>query len=456
MEIRKKIALQFTAIVAVLLMVSLMIIYLLFSSLRKDDFKDRLSNRAKSIGQLIAETESAETELLKRIERNNPTSLPRENITVFNSQNQIIYISGEKNSVNYNPQLFEQVKIEKTVYYKIKSREVIGFYYEGKKDKVILFCSAYDLFGFRKLKNLRLILIFVFSISLVVVYFLGRVFANKALNPITDVINQVNEIDISNINERVTVGNEKDEIAILAHTFNNMLSRLDNAFTTQKDFISNVSHELRTPLTAITGQLEVSLLKERRPEEYKLILSSVLEDIKNLNKLTNRLLTLLKAENTLSDKGFKIIRIDDILWKSRADVLKRNKKNAVNISFGDSIEGEHHFQLLGNPELLKIAIVNLIDNGCKYSSNRKVNVQLSIKDDKMEIKFIDEGIGIPKDDIEKIFQPFYRGTNVKKNKGHGIGMSLVDKIVKLHKGNLDISSVLKKGTCIIIRLPFKQ
>jgi signal transduction histidine kinase len=122
----------------------------------------------------------------------------------------------------------------------------------------------------------------------------------------------------------VAEGTENDEISKLAHTFNNMLERLETAFKMQKNFIANASHELRTPLTTITGQLEVALMNVRTNTEYENIMYSVLEDIKNLNTASNRLLLLAQASSETSEIDFRPVRIDDVVWQGVAELRKRN------------------------------------------------------------------------------------------------------------------------------------
>lgn len=453
MEIKQRITIQFTSIVALLLIASLSVIYLLFASYRKDDFKDRLNNKALSVAQLIAETEDIEPSIIQRLEKNNPTSLYNEIVFALNDSSEILYTSGNNNSISITDELLLQIRNSGKVYIKHNSNELVGHYYTGNSGNVIAICSAMDVFGFRKLATLRVILIVVFILSLVFIFFLGKLFASRALNPISDIIQQVNYIDSNNLKQRVSAGSGKDEISNLANTFNNMLRRLEHSFEAQKEFIANASHELRTPLTSITGNLEVTLLKERSNEEYKQSIALTLDEVKNLNRLSNRLLTLLRTGTATSDNTFSVVRIDDVLWKARFEHLKKNKKHDVQIHFDDSIEGEKSFQYKGNAELLKTAFLNLIDNGCKYSFINQIEIQLSIIEGILLIEFNDAGIGIPEDEIGKICQPFYRASNVKKQKGHGIGMSLVERIIGLHKGKLDIESSINKGTTIKLSLP---
>lgn len=453
MEIRQKITYQFIIIVAILIFASNLVVYFLFSSQRHENFKDRLISKTKSIAQLIAETDKRESELVNSIERNNPTSLPKEKMIVYNSDNEVILTSGLMNDFEISSSVIQLIRKEKELSFKKPPYEAYGLYYQGKKANVVVVCAAVDIFGIQKLKKLRIILLSVFLINLLIVYYLGRIFASNALKPISDVIHQVNEIDVVNMNTRVKTVKSKDEIALLVVTFNNLLDRIESAFKIQREFIANSSHELRTPLTAITGQLEVALLQERDIEEYKSTMTSVLEEIKSLNQLINRLLILSRASGNFTTDGFRMIRVDEVLWKSQSDLLKHHKKYTVNINFDASISDEHHFNINGNSQLLKTAFINLMENGCKYSSNHSIDIDLSASETNLTIIFKDDGIGISKDEIHLIFQPFYRGKNAKKNNGHGIGLSLAEKIILFHNGNIKVNSKLNSGSKFIVNLP---
>ncbi|MEX0987657.1 MAG: HAMP domain-containing sensor histidine kinase, partial [Bacteroidales bacterium] len=347
----------------------------------------------------------------------------------------------------------EMIRELKTVRYKERTSDIFGYHEERAGADLVIICSATDLFGMKKLSRLRFILASVFLVSLVVVYFTGRQFASGALEPISQLVREVDQIDITRISSRITTRGDSDEIAQLTDTFNKMLARLDTAFKFQKIFIPNASHELLTPLTAITGQLEVALMKDRDVEEYKATLGSVLEDIKSLNELTNRLLILTRLGGEHTPDKFNLVRIDEILWNSRSELIKRNKQFNINIFFTDFIQGEHHLNSNGNPTLLKTAFMNIIENGCKYSSDHRTDIYLSVIENACEILFKDEGIGIPGEDLDYIFHPFYRGGNVKNNKGHGIGLSLVESVILLHHGTISVNSKLKTGTEVRITLP---
>jgi signal transduction histidine kinase len=267
------------------------------------------------------------------------------------------------------------------------------------------------------------------------------------------VVKEVDSITISSLNLRLAEGNGQDEIARLAHTFNNMLARLENAFKMQKNFIANASHELRTPLTAITGQLEVLLLKERNEQEYLKTITSVLEDMKNLNLTSNRLLLLAQASSETAESVFKLHRIDEIAWQVRSEILKRNPNYTVQIEFDMEEDDFDFLEFKGNELLIKTCILNLIENACKYSENHTSKVVIKATKTELQMQFTDEGIGIEKDDLAKIFEPFHRGKNAITYRGHGIGLSLVKRIVELHKGEISINSKLGEGTSVLVKIP---
>jgi signal transduction histidine kinase len=453
MEIRKKLTIQFAAIVALILMITSLSIYISFSKSRKEEFFGRLESKTLLIAQMLIEIEGIDTEMLRRIEKNNPLSLPNEKIVIYDYQNNIIYSSDEDNTLNIPVEHLDKVRLEKKIRYQKEPFEVLGAFYTSDYDRIIVFAAATDIFGYNKLKNLRLILLIVFITSMVIVYFAGWVFSVRALKPVTKIISEVNAIGINNLSERISEGNGTDELARLAKTFNGMLNRLDTAFKTQKNFIANASHELRTPLTVITGQLEVTLMKARSGDEYYKTMISVLADIKNLNHLSNRLLLLAQASSDLTEEAFAPMRIDDTLWNSRSEVIKRKKQYSVNISFTEKISDDSMLVVMGNELLLRTAISNLMDNACKYSPNHRSDVIIDADGKSLFLHFKDTGIGIPADDIKLIFQPFFRARNSMGVKGHGIGLSLVDKIVNQHAGSIQVASTEHVGSEFIITIP---
>ena len=453
MQIRRKLTYQFLAIVATIMFLSSIAIYYFSANYRKADFYTRLMIKAINTARLLIEVDEVDAKLLAKIDKNNPISLPKEKIIIINYKNKILYSTDKQNTIKITADLLDKIRLEKEIRYKQGEYEILAFLFVDKYDKTIVIAGAVDIYGLKKLKNLRMVLFLVFCFGITLTFFAGWIYAGKALNPISDVVKQVENITITSLDLRVDEGNGEDEIARLALTFNKMLARLETAFKIQKNFIANASHELRTPLTSITGQIEVVLMNARTSDEYRLTLNSVLEDMKSLNSISNRLLLLAQASAEASDIGFSLLRIDDIIWQTIAELQKRNTNYKINVDFDQSIDNDVKLSTKGNEQLLKAAISNLIDNGCKYSFNNEVNLHIDYKDKFINIKFTDIGIGIEKNDLNHIFEPFYRGKNAISVKGHGIGLSLVEKIIKLHNGSIEVTSQVNIGTTFSIILP---
>lgn len=452
MNIRNKLTFLFIVIVAVISTLASISIYYSSADYRQDDFYNRLMNKAISTAKLLIEVEEVNASLLRRIERDNPLSLPKEKIIIYNFKNEILFSTDEQLEIKINNQLLDKIRLEEEVRFKQGDYEILGFLFSGVYDRFVVITGAVDIYGLNKLHNLRLILIIVFCASIFVVSIAGYIYAGRALKPISRVVSNVNDISISSLNLRVDEGNGKDEIALLAHTFNEMLDRLESAFKTQKNFIANASHELRTPLTAITGQLEVLLMKDRTSNEYKKSVKSILEDIKNLNSIANKLLLLAQTSNQEQDKVFTKLRVDELLWQAREELLKHHSDYKIEISLSEDLD-DQHLTMDGDEQLIKTALTNLIENGCKYSNDHTVYVTLSFQKDKLTLSLRDNGIGISPGDLEIVTEPFQRGKNAITTSGHGIGLSLVDAILKMHKATFKIKSVLNKGTEVIVIMP---
>ncbi|MFH0867313.1 MAG: HAMP domain-containing sensor histidine kinase [Bacteroidota bacterium] len=452
MNIRKKLAYQFTIIVSAILLLFTVSIYFFSSDYRKNDFYARLNDRAVTTAKLLIEVKEVDSLLLKIIDRNT-TALNDECIRIFNFKNEEIYNSNDDDTAKYSADFINSIRIKGEIRKESGQTEILGISYSEYPKKYVLIASAYDKFGFSKLRNLRIILIVGFLVCIFFTVVSGMFYAGRALKPISNVVGQVNKITASNLNLRLSTGNGKDEIANLSITFNEMLSRLETSFETQKNFVSNASHEFRTPFAIILSEIELSLMKERTNQEYVEALSSVAQEIKNLHNLSENLLELTRASLDASAFQFAPLRIDELVLQSREYVLKTKPDYSVNIDFSNLPDDDSLITFTGNEQLLSLAFYNLMSNSCKFSPDKKVNVILKTASKEITIKFVDNGIGIPENEIQNIFEPFFRASNSGERKGHGLGLPLVKKIVELHKGKIKVSSMLNRGSSFTISLP---
>ena len=452
MNIKIKLAIKFALIVASILLMSSLVVYFSSAQYRSNEFNRRLKDKAISSAKLLVDVDEVDNTLL-RIINQNTTALPEEKVIIYNYLNEEIYNSKDEAGDSIPVTLLNQIRLETELYYTDGTKEVVGMLYAGKYKRYVVIASARDIYGLSKLRNLQYVLILVFLLSIGITILAGWIFANQALEPIAKVVRDVNNISASNLHARLNEGNQKDEIAHLSITFNKMLERLEEAFTMQKNFVANASHELRTPLTSVTSQIEVALLKKRGIEEYEKVLQSVLEDVKSLSKLYNGLLEL--AQMDIENKKIVInpLRIDELLLSTIEELTETKDSYRIAFEYNIPTDDEEKLTIVGSEALLKSAMGNIMENACKFSNGQLTTVTLGEEPGFLKIKVEDKGVGISRDDLQHIREPFYRADHALQVKGHGLGLSLTDKIIKLHKGYLAIDSALNVGTTVTVMFP---
>ncbi len=452
MKIRTRFTILFTVIVGVILFCFSFSIYYLSENYRQNDFHSRLQDRAiAKLKFIVIANEETGRFLLNSVEANNLHSLINENIVIYDKNKKLLY--RDTAAAIPSPSIFNSITSEKEYTYSVGDAECIGFVYPYKKNTYILFASASDKYGTNYVNNLKKILTVRGFILLIIIFFSGWLYAGRFLKPISKIIQQTDKITYSNLNQRLHAGNPSDEIGQLTATFNRMLERLETSFKIQKRFVSNASHELRNPLTAINGQIDVALLKDREKEEYKTVLQSVSSDIKGLRTLSNNLLELANSEVETLFQNFDEMRVDEILWNIRDEMAKQKPGFIVHINFEKLMDNEKYLTCKGEEKLLKTAFINIIDNACKFSDSKTVEIKITFEKANIILFFTDKGIGMPETYLKHIFEPFYRGSNTHGISGNGIGLSLVHRIIKLHSGKIFIRSKLNEGTTVEVVLP---
>jgi len=303
-------------------------------------------------------------------------------------------------------------------------------------------------FSYRKL---------VLGISLigatVTAFILGYFFSKILLRPVRKIADEVNSISAQSLTHRIKSGNNEDEWNYLTKTLNDLLNRLQESFEIQRRFISSASHELSNPLTSISSQLEVALQRNRQAEDYRQVMQSVYQDVRHLSKLTQTLLEFASVSGNAGGIELNLIRIDEVLMRLPGEMTKAHKAYSVKFEFDKLPETESSLLVFGNAELLFTAIKNIVSNACKYSQDHLAKVKLSIDQANIIIEVKDDGKGIPENELQNIFQPFYRTEDSRPIIGFGLGLPLVNRIVKLHKGHIKVKSVVGKGTTFLIQLP---
>ena len=293
--------------------------------------------------------------------------------------------------------------------------------------------------------NLRFILYITFPIVLLVLFFVTRLIAGRSIRPVQGIIDTTSRITNYLHDERIALPQNRDELYTLSTTINNLLDRIENAIKREKQFTSDASHELRTPLAVVKGTLEVLIRKPRETAEYHEKIKYCISEVDRLNNLVDQLLLLARFENQKVIINRQEIALDEIILES----LERFSAKIESASMAINFRFEKHYYVVSDAYLVSIMIDNLLSNALKYSGTGKaIHILFSENETHITCSFIDNGIGITKADLEKIYEQFYRSqaTEHPAIKGTGLGLSLVKRLCELLQVDLEIESVEGQGT----------
>jgi len=445
MDIKTRLSVQFTLSVLGILMVFCMLVYYFSYSSQLSTFRQNLLVRAQNTAILLINVQEVDSTLLKKIY-----------LTTKSLEEEEIVLNDSNDKTLYSDKIRDLKNISST---RISHASSPEFFSIGKKDGVLynhhvnnqlyhVYVLAYDQFRAENLRGLRIVLLWSIVFSLCLSVWTSYFFSKVAINPISNIVAKVKEINASKLSNRLDEGKRQDEIEQLAITFNQMLSDLELVFKSQEEFVSNASHELRTPLAIMIAESDYIIGRKRSPEEYEVHIARLTEDLRKLNLLINSLLELaqLNRDKNISKSS---IRIDELVFNAIHSVKLKypGRKILPRIEYSDN---ENDFVIDGNPGLLEIAFKNLVENACKFSTG-EVEVEILNTGKGVVVRITDYGVGIPENEIGNIFKPFNRATNAKFIGGFGIGLSIVAKIIELHGAEIKVASTLNKGTSFDLR-----
>ncbi len=281
-------------------------------------------------------------------------------------------------------------------------------------------------------------------------YFLVR----RSLAPVIDMSRQAESINATNLNERLTVKNEADEVGRLGLVINALLARLDASFEQQRRFMADASHELRTPLAIVRGESEVAISKgDRTTADYRSSLATVHDESLRLTKIVEDLFTLARADAGQFRATFAPVYLDEIVADAirSIGVLARQKNILIKFSSAGEMPAD------GDESLLRRLFLNLLDNAVKYNRDGgTVDIESKIADGKYLFTITDGGRGIPQDQQAQIFDRFYRVDKARsrdddtQTSGAGLGLAIARWIAELHNATISLASSDRNGSTFLV------
>ena len=274
----------------------------------------------------------------------------------------------------------------------------------------------------------------------------------KAFAPVAALTRAAESIHLDNLTQRLPLTGNRDELDRLTEVFNAMMARLDSSVTHAREFTLHASHELKTPLTVMRAEIETALAEEQIPPTLRDLLASQLDEIQRLTKIVNGLTFLAKADAGQAVLQIEPVRLDELVRDAFADteMLGRSQNIAVELAACDEIV------LQGDRHRLRQLLLNLTDNAIKYNQPEgRVTIRLTHGNGTADLTIANTGPGIPAEKLPRVFDRFYRcdtahGSEIE---GCGLGLSIVEWIVKSHRGEVLIDSMPHEWTTVKVRIP---
>ncbi|KIA93566.1 histidine kinase [Pedobacter kyungheensis] len=448
MKIKDRIALYFTLISTSMLLAVLCVIYFTFMRFLKADFFERLTDRTMVTAKLYLEADEISRDALSKVRHQYLQKLNSEVIRIYDGKDRATFIG---DSAQYwAKQTIEKVRQLKRLQYTDGERQVVGIYYRDNQGNFVILASARDQGSQNRLAKLLKIMIVVFILISVILLLLSRWIAEKMLKPLNSFMQEVQQIGSGNMEARVATTDNKDEINLIAQSFNHLMEELEHAFILQKTFVANASHELRTPITRMMMRAELALSKERTTADYQQALAETVADSEKMDHIISGLLALAKMDLELINSQLSPIALDVLL-----DKISQDWQNQKQLSLSIQKKLVHQIQpvVLANAVLLQIALDNIIANAFKFSQEQQVKALLTGSDDTLQIYISDKGPGIPLAQQAEIFKPFYSRAKYMGLEGEGMGLYMAQKIIGLFKGSIEIDQQTDQGCTFILTLP---
>ena len=302
------------------------------------------------------------------------------------------------------------------------------------------------------LSDLRTALPFCLPVILFILFFVTRFIAGKSLAPLEQVIDTAEKITQKNLDERIELPVNRDELYRLSSTINGLLDRLQAVYTREKQFTADASHELKTPLASILGTLEVLIRKPRNLDHYKARIGFCIDELKRMSGLIDQLLLLARYDSAAFRPEISVFDAKGTLAK----VLGRNDEQIREKELDVTVRNDGTAMVRADASILEIMLDNIFSNAVKYSERGgTVSIDLGNRGDKIACSVTDAGPGISPEEIDRVFERFYRVDKSRNSQtsGTGLGLAIVKKLADIQSITVHLSSTEQEGTVVTLEIP---
>ncbi|GAA5021996.1 hypothetical protein GCM10011506_01780 [Marivirga lumbricoides] len=454
MKIRNRILIYFLSTVITLTVISLSIVYILFSEYREEGFQQRQNEKINYTIGLITEYKELSENLSAIMDKHTIHDFYDEKMLIFDKNKELIYKSVDDLTIRNYQQLLNELSPNQTwIETKEDKYDIVAVYVQNEFNHFYAISKAYDAFGYLKLDFLRNMLILITCVITVIVVVITTILSKRISKPITLFAEKVGKYDVSGSRiKELEMDSSTYELQFLTQKFNQLIERTNEAFAFQKHTIHHISHQLKTPIAVLVSELErINSLEEK--ETIKAEIASQVVRAKSLGNIINVLLEISKIES-----GQKIqkraLRIDELFFDVIEELGLIYPDFHFEVNYVPDEVQESRLVLYFNNVLIRQAIQNLLTNCVYYSDNSKAKILFDCSDNKtLTIKIINSGKPISKEEEKFLFNHFFRGENSKDKKGFGLGLVLVKRIIELSSGKVSYTNPTGKINEFEINFP---
>lgn len=436
MKIRNKILIYFSSTVIALSALSLIIIFILFSEYREEEFQQQQFSKIKYTVGLVDEFKKMSAEIAHLLDKQDIHDFYDEKMLIYDQNKNLIFSSIDSLDISKAQTILGRLSVANDwIETKEDNYDLIGVYLENNGKSYYAISKAYDYFGLSKKDYLQKVLLVIFLAIAIIVILVSIYLSNIISKPISELTEKIKDYDLSKQdNSFLQIKTTTSELQHLSERFNQLLKRTNDAFSFQKHSIQHISHELKTPIAVLVSELE-KLEKQTDIDQIKSDIAQQTLKAKSLGGIINVLLQISKI-----DAGQKIskaiLRIDEVVFDCITELNSLYKDFNFEVNFAPDNFDENILNLYGNEPLLKQGFLNLLTNCIHYSNNKKAKITFNCSSDKLIIAISNTGKSLSKQEQKFLFSHFFRGKNSQSKQGFGIGLVLSKQILNLHNAEI--------------------
>lgn len=453
MKIRNKILIYFSSTVTVLSAVSLVIVFVLFSAHREEEFQQQQFSKIKHTVGLIEEFGKISAEVSLLLDKQDIHDFYDEKMLIYNVNKKLVFSSIDSLDIEKSDDILNSLSVSNTwIETKEDGYDLIGAYVEHNSKGYYGISKAYDFFGYSKKDFLQKVLIGIFVAIVLIVLLISFYLSNIIAKPISDLTEKIEDYDLSNEeNQPLKLKTNTSELKNLTEKFNELLKRTNDAFVFQKHSIQHISHELKTPIAVLVSELE-KIEQQNDIEQIKSGLHGQTQKAKLLGNIINVLLQISKIE-----AGQKItktnVRIDEIVFNCIVEINTLYPEFNFEVHFAPDNFNERILNVKANEPLIKQGFLNLLMNAVHYSDNEKAKVTFDGSSDVLTVVISNSGKTLTDDEQKFIFTHFFRGNNAQNQQGFGLGLVLAQRIFAIHNAVIKYHSTRKSDNVFSVKFP---